>query len=89
MDYHIHPLQLTSQKKGEVEITDKRLAQEVLAQSVSVRKKKCEKYGSMFTESALIGKKLLANVTMLPFENPCIAFDEELGAIWKEETECV
>lgn len=85
-------LSFTVQKEGKrfAPVTDRKLAQEVLSRSVSVREKRIK--GKIPVLLDIMGDKLLAGVEILPAVNGVyqdhagmeIRFDPELGVIIKE-----
>ncbi len=79
-------LQLYAQD-GKVAVRDAKLAQKVLACSVSIREKSYNAMKEKFALSELVGDKLLVGVKIFAKDNPCFWEDPELGVLWKKEKE--
>lgn len=62
----------------------RKTAMYIMAHSVSLTEKSV-RMNLKHEVPRLVGKGLLSGVIMLPAENTCLAADNELGVIWKEE----
>ena len=71
--------------QNKVPVTDLELARKILRRSVSIQKRIFDRLSKKYGLLDITGDKMIANVRLIPLDNPCFTDHPDLGVIWKGE----